>query len=139
MVIVINSVIGGFNWVHLWLADVTVQLQVSDCSHLSDYTVRLQPYTAIVKNEAIKFQEIVMAMINQEIDHAIKNPNIVLRAVLPQFCSKIHWLDGQFNASYFLCVLYFRYLFLILMKKKVRLIFSRVRYFYLEGDEMNKV
>ena len=42
MVIVINSVIGRLSWVYLiWLADVNVQLQVSD------YSVRLQPYTII--------------------------------------------------------------------------------------------
>ena len=40
MVIVINSVIGGFSWVYLiWLADVTAQLEVCDYSQLSDYTV----------------------------------------------------------------------------------------------------
>ena len=39
MVIVINSVIGGFSWVYLeWLAALTVWLQVSDYSQLSDYT-----------------------------------------------------------------------------------------------------
>ena len=43
MVIVINSVIGGFGWVELeWLAASTIQLQVSDYSQLSDYTVWLQ-------------------------------------------------------------------------------------------------
>ena len=42
---------------------------------LSDYN----PTQQLVKNEAIKFQEIVMATINQEIDHAIKNPQIFLR------------------------------------------------------------
>ena len=39
MVIVINSVIGGFSWVYLeWLAASTVWLQVSDYSQQSDYT-----------------------------------------------------------------------------------------------------
>ena len=38
MVIVIDSVIGGFSWVNLvWLAASTVRLQVSDYSQLSDY------------------------------------------------------------------------------------------------------
>ena len=42
MVIVINSVIGGFGWVDLvWLVTSTVRLQVSDYSQLSDYTVQL--------------------------------------------------------------------------------------------------
>ena len=45
MVIVINSVIGGFSWVDLvWLAASTVQLLVPDYSQLSDYTVWLQLY-----------------------------------------------------------------------------------------------
>ena len=43
MVIVINSVIGGFEWKdYVWLAASTIQLQVSDYSQLSNYTVRLQ-------------------------------------------------------------------------------------------------
>ena len=43
MVIVINSVIGGFGWVDLeWLAASTVWLQVSEYSQLSNYTVWLQ-------------------------------------------------------------------------------------------------
>ena len=50
MVIAINSVIGGVSWEHLiWLADVTVRLQVSDCSQLSDSTVQLQPSTIITE------------------------------------------------------------------------------------------
>ena len=64
MVIVINSVIGGSSWVHLiWLADVTVLLQVSDYSQLSDYN----PTQYLKKNKAvnaqIKFEKIVMVMI----------------------------------------------------------------------------
>ena len=48
MVIVINSVIGGFSWVDLvWLAASTVSLQASDDSRLSDYTVRFQLYLVI--------------------------------------------------------------------------------------------
>ena len=48
MVIVINSVIGGFSWVYLvWLAASTVQLQVSDYRQLSNYTVQLQLYKVI--------------------------------------------------------------------------------------------
>ena len=40
MVILINSVIGGFSCVELvWLAASTVRLYVPDYSHLSDYTV----------------------------------------------------------------------------------------------------
>ena len=71
MVIVIDSVIGGLSWVQLiWLADinVTVQLQVSDYSQLSNFTVQLQPYTIISENRAvnapwIKFDKIVMVTI----------------------------------------------------------------------------
>ena len=52
MVIVINSVIGGFSWVDLVrLAASTVQLPVSDHSQLSDYTVRLQLFKMISKKE----------------------------------------------------------------------------------------
>ena len=48
MVIVINSVIGGFSQVDLvWLAASTVQLQVFDYSQLSDFTVWLQLYKMI--------------------------------------------------------------------------------------------
>ena len=74
MVIVITCVIGGFSWVHLiWLANVTVRLQVSDYSQLSDYTVQLQPTTQwLMKNKAvnapIKFEEIAKVMINRLID-----------------------------------------------------------------------
>ena len=43
IVIVINVVIGGFSGEDLkWLAHITVQLQVSNYSQLSDYTVQLQ-------------------------------------------------------------------------------------------------
>ena len=43
IVIVINVVIGGFSGEDLkWLAHVTLRLQVSDYSQLSDYIVRLQ-------------------------------------------------------------------------------------------------
>ena len=43
IVIVINVVIGGFIGEDLiWLAHVTVRLEVSDYSQLPDYTVRLQ-------------------------------------------------------------------------------------------------
>ena len=56
MVMVITSVIGVFGWVHLiWLANVTVHLQVSDYN----------PTKWLVKNKAvntpIKIEEIVMA------------------------------------------------------------------------------
>ena len=52
MVIVINSVIGGFSWVDfVRLAASTVQLPVSDHSQLSDYTVRLQLFKMISEKE----------------------------------------------------------------------------------------
>ena len=41
MVIVINFVIGGFDWKdQVWLAASTVRLQVSDYSQLSNYIVQ---------------------------------------------------------------------------------------------------
>ena len=52
MVIVINSVIGGFSRVDLVrLAASTVQLPVSDHSQLSDYTVQLQLFKMISEKE----------------------------------------------------------------------------------------
>lgn len=43
IVIVINSVFGGFRWVNLvWLVASTVELQVFDYGQMSDYTVWLQ-------------------------------------------------------------------------------------------------
>ena len=52
MVIVINTVIGGFSWVGLLrLAASTVQLPVSNHSQLSDYTVQLQLFKMISKKE----------------------------------------------------------------------------------------
>ena len=65
LVIVINSVIGGFSWVDLvWLAASTVWLQVSDYSQLSNYNCAewLVEYKAA--DAPITFEEIVMAMIN---------------------------------------------------------------------------
>ena len=67
MVIVVNYAIGGLSWVHLiWLADVTVGLQVSDYSQLLDFIVQF-PTQELVKNKAvnapIKFEKIVMVMI----------------------------------------------------------------------------
>ena len=64
MVIVINSVIGGFSRVDLvWLAASTFRLQVSDYSQLSDYNCT----EWFVKNEAadapITFEDIVIVMI----------------------------------------------------------------------------
>ena len=48
MVIVIKSVIGGFDWKDkIWLAASTVWLQVSDYSQLCEYTVWLQLYKMI--------------------------------------------------------------------------------------------
>ena len=73
MVIVITPVIGGFSWVHLiWLANLSVCMQVSNYSPLSDYTVQINPTQWLVKNKAvkyapIKFVEIVMVMIKSEI------------------------------------------------------------------------
>ena len=71
IIIVINSVIGGFSWVDLvWLAASTAWLQVSNHSQLSNYTV-LSDYNRaewLVEYKAadapITFEEIVMAMIN---------------------------------------------------------------------------
>ena len=65
MVIVINSVIGGFSWVDLaWLAASNVRLQVSDNSQLSDYncTEWLVKYKAA--DAPITFEEIIIVMIN---------------------------------------------------------------------------
>ena len=64
MVIVINSVIGGFSWVDLvWLATSTVREQVSDYSLLLENNCS----EWFVNNEAadalITFEEIVMAKI----------------------------------------------------------------------------
>ena len=74
MVIVINSVIGGFSWVDLvWLATSTVRLKVSDYSQLSDYNCT----EWLVKNEVpdapIIFEEIVIVMIKAQIGPVITN------------------------------------------------------------------
>ena len=56
--------IGGFSGEDLrWLACVTVQLQVSDYSQLSDYNLadQLEQNTAVYA--PIKFEEIVIVMI----------------------------------------------------------------------------
>ena len=61
MVIVINSVIGGFSWVDLvWLAASTVRLQVSNYRQLSNYncTKWLVKYKAA--DVPITCEEIVM-------------------------------------------------------------------------------
>lgn len=48
VIIVINSVIGTFDWKNLvWLAASAVLLQVSDYSQTSYYIVQLQPYRMI--------------------------------------------------------------------------------------------
>ena len=48
VIIVINSVIGTFDWNNLvWLAASAVLLQVSDYSQTSYYIVQLQPYRMI--------------------------------------------------------------------------------------------
>ena len=58
MVIVMNSMIGGLSWLHLkWVADLTVWLQVSHCSQLSDYNPTHVKNKAV--NTPIKFEEIV--------------------------------------------------------------------------------
>ena len=64
---VIYVVIGGFSWKYLiWLAQETVQLQVSDYSQLSDYDFAAK----LVQNTAVygpfTFDEIVMIVINME-------------------------------------------------------------------------
>ena len=69
MVIVINSVIGGFSWVDLvCLAASTVQLLVPDYSQLSDYscTEWLVKYKA--GDVPITFEEIVMVMITAAVN-----------------------------------------------------------------------
>ena len=73
MVIVIDSVIGGFSWVDLvWLAASTVRLQVSNYSQLSDYNC----IEWLVKNGAadapITFEEIVMVMITDVISYLVR-------------------------------------------------------------------
>ena len=60
MVIVFNSVIGGFGWMDLvWLTTSTVRLQVSDYSQLSDYSST----EWLAKNKAVNapiiFEEII--------------------------------------------------------------------------------
>ena len=64
MVIVINSAIGEFSWVHLiWLTDVT-----SDYSQLSDYNpTQWLVNKNVVNNAPIKFEEIVIVMIKNVI------------------------------------------------------------------------
>ena len=69
MVIVINSVIGGFCWVDLvWLAASIVWLQVSNYRQLSNYTVQLQLYRMISEKWGCKCSNHiwgnVMVMIN---------------------------------------------------------------------------
>ena len=77
MVIVINSMIGGFSWVDLvWLVALTVPLQVSDYSQLSYYTWHKNSTEKYVKidsaNAPITFEEIVMVMIKSE---SMPNPS----------------------------------------------------------------
>ena len=67
MVIVINSVIGGFSWVDLvWLAASTVQLQVSNYRKNR------------AANAPITFNEIVTVMISCE-----TSPNLMLIVYTP--------------------------------------------------------
>ena len=64
MVVVFNSVIGGFSWVDLvWLATSTVLLQVSDYSQLSDYSSTEWLVKNNAANAPITFEEILMVMI----------------------------------------------------------------------------
>ena len=64
MVIVINSVIGGFCWVDLmWLTASTVQLQVPDNNQLSDYNCTEWIVKNKAENASIIFEEIVMVLI----------------------------------------------------------------------------
>ena len=56
MVLVVNSVIGGFSWVDLvWLAVLTVRIQVFDYNNwlitLSDYTFWLHFLITTVQND----------------------------------------------------------------------------------------
>ena len=64
MVVVFNSVIGGFSWVDLvWLATSTVPLQVSDYSQLSDYSSTEWLVKNNAANAPITFEEMLMVMI----------------------------------------------------------------------------
>ena len=68
MVVVFNSVIGGFSWVDLvWLATSTVPLQVSDYSQLSDYSSTEWLVKNNAANAPITFEEILMVMITGKI------------------------------------------------------------------------
>ena len=91
MVIVINSVIGGFSWVDLvWLAASTVSLQVSDYSRLFDYTVRFQ-LSRVIREAAdtpTTFEEIVMVMITYVISISYVTSSFVISgSVLDVLCS----------------------------------------------------
>ena len=73
MVIVINSVIGGFSREDLvWSATSTVRLQVSDYSQLSDYAVQLQLYRVVSEISSTwctnHILEIVMVMVKRKIE-----------------------------------------------------------------------
>ena len=68
MVVVFNSVIGGFSWVDLvWLATSIVPLQVSDYSQLSDYSSTEWLVKNNAANAPITFEEILMVMITGKI------------------------------------------------------------------------
>ena len=63
MVVVFNSVIGGFGWVaFVWLT-TTVLLQVSDYSQLSDYSSTEWLVKNNAANAPITFEEMLMVMI----------------------------------------------------------------------------
>ena len=93
MVIVINSVIGGFSWVDLvWLAASTVWLQVSNNSQLSNYTVRYNCTEWLEKYKAadapITFEEIVMVMITYVISISYVTSSFVISSsFLDVLCS----------------------------------------------------
>ena len=54
VIIVINSVIGVFDWKNLvWLAASAVLLQVSDYSQMSNYIVQLQLYRMISEKNKV--------------------------------------------------------------------------------------
>ena len=60
------AVIGGFGWVDpVWLTASTVRLQVFDYSQLSDYNCTEWLLKNRAANAPIKFEEIVIVMVNK--------------------------------------------------------------------------
>ena len=77
IVIVINSVIGEFSWVHLiWLTDVT-----PDYSQLSDYNPIQWLVNNNVVNAPIKFEEIVRVMIKNVIFFLSRTVELSIKAL----------------------------------------------------------